>query len=163
VALPVFGVTYSTLRSLRFPHWNAFSTRSSFTDTDVTSIIQEEAADLAGRLYAEDITAADIDANDNAIAYLWCAKTLHLMAACRILRDVTANEPALAQAYQRELDARLALLASQGATALGDESLSTGTSDPDGPTSHISQFSLETDEAENMSTTVPRLRRDDQL
>lgn len=163
MALPVFGVTFSTLRALRFPHWSAFSTRSSFTDTDVTGIIQEEAADLAGRLYAENVTAADIDATANPVAYLWCAKTLHLMAACRILRDVTTNEPTLAQAYARELDARLKLLGEQGATALGDESLSTGTSDPDGPTSHISQFSLETDSAENMSTTAPRLRRDDAL
>lgn len=163
MALPVFGVTYSTLRSLRFPHWNAFSARSSFTDTDVTGIIQEEAADLAGRLYAENVTASAITEAANPVAWLWCAKTLHLMAAVRILRDVTTSEPALAQSYGRELDARLKLLGEQGATALGDESLSTGTSDPDGPTSHISQFSLEVDSAENMSTTVPRLRRDDQL
>ena len=163
MALPVFGVTYSTVRSTRFPHWNAFSARSSFTDTDVTALIQEEAADLAGRLYAEDITAADIDATDNPVAYTWCAKTLHLMVAVRILRDVSANDPALAQAYQRELDVRLKLLAAQGATALGDESLSTGTSDPDGPTSHISQFSLTTLDPADMSPLDDVLKRSDKL
>lgn len=163
MALPVFGVTHATLREVRFPHWTDFSERSSFTDTAVTAIIQEEAADLAGRLYAENVSATAVDALTTSVAYQWCKKTLHLMAAMRILRDVSVNEPALAQAYGRELDARLKLLAEQGATALGDDSLNTGNSDPDGPTSHISVYELETDDPADMSSVVPALRKGDRL
>ncbi len=85
------------------------------------------------------------------------------MCALRVLRVSTQSDPALAKAYGDELKVRLENLAAQGATALGDESLNTGDSDPDGPTSHISQFGLETDSAADMSTTIPRLRRDDAL
>lgn len=163
MALTVFGVTYSTVRSTRFPSWNSFSARSAFTDTEVAALINEEAADLAGKLYAENITASSITTPANEVGYTWCAKTLALMVAVRILRDVSASDPALAQAYQRELDTRFKLLASQGATALGDSSLSTGDSDPDGPTSHVSEFGLTTDDPADMSDTVPALRKGDKL
>lgn len=163
MALSLFGVTAATLRSTRFPHWAAFSARSSFTDAEVGAIINEEAADLAGRLYAENITASAITTPANEVAYTWCAKTLHLMAAVRILRDVTASEPDLAKVYREELTTRLKLLSEQGATALGDSSLNTGDSNPDGPTSHVSFYGLTTDDGADMSDTVPALRKDDAL
>lgn len=163
MSLNTFGVTAASLRSTQFPHWGDFSTLSQLTSADVGTIIDEEAADLAGRLYAENVVAADITTPANQVAYLWCAKTLRLMAAVRVLRTAAQADPELAKAYRVELDARLELLAAQGATALGDDSLSTGTSDPDGPTSHISRYSLETDSADDMSDTIPALRKDDKL
>lgn len=162
MALPVFGVTATTLREHMFPHWGAFSANSSPTSTTVGDIIAEEAGDLAARLYRENVSAASI--TDAASApYLWCAKTLRLMAAIRTMRASTQQQPELVTRWMEELDARLKLLSEDGATALGDASLQSGTSDPDGPTSHISVYSLEVDDPDDMSTTVPRLRRDDAL
>lgn len=162
MALNAFGVTATTVREQMFPQWGNFSANSSPTSSVVADIITEESGDLAARLYRENITASSI--TDAATApYQWCAKTLRLMVALRILRASTQQAPELAQRYKDELDERLKLLDSDGATALGDSTLQTGASDPDGPTSHISVYGLTVDDSTNMSTTVPRLRRDDDL
>lgn len=164
MTLPAFGVTASTVRAQMFPHWGDFSTNSSPTAATVADIITEESGDLAALLYREDVAASSVDAlTASAAPYQWCAKTLRLMVALRILRASTQQEPQLAEAFKAELAERLKLLAAEGATALGDASLQSGTSDPDGPTSHISVYGLEVDDSEDMSTTVPRLRRDDAL
>ncbi len=162
MALPAFGVTAGTVRAQMFPHWADFTANSSPTATTVADIITEESGDLVARLYRENVTASSIGGADTA-PYQWCAKTLRLMVALRILRASTVQEPQLAEAWKAELDERLKLLGEEGATAVGDSTLQSGTSDPDGPTSHVSVYGLTTDESTNMSTTVPRLRRDDAL
>lgn len=168
MSVSIFGLTDVSVREHMFPQWADFSDNSSPTSTVVGECIEEEAGELAGKLYGENINAADIaatlDGNGlHSVAWLWCVRTLRLMVALAILRRATQSDPELAKTYALELKARLDDLADKGATALGDESLNTGDSDPDGPTSHISQYSLTTDDAVNMSTTVPRLRRDDAL
>lgn len=157
-----FGLTVASVRAHMFPHWGDFSNNSNPTTTTVGEIITEEAGDLASRLYREAVAASSITDSTSA-PYLWCAKTLRLMVALRILRASTQQEPELNRAWVDELKLRLELLAADGATALGDASLQTGASDPDGPTSHISVYGLTTDDADDMSTTAPRLRRDDAL
>lgn len=164
MALPAFGVTAATVRAQLFPHWSDFSANSNPTAATVADIITEESGDFAALLYRENITASSVDALGASTApYQWCAKTLRLMVALRCLRASTQQEPQLAEAWKAELEQRLKLLAEEGATALGNASLQSGTSDPDGPTSHISVYSLTTDSADDMSTVVPRLRRDDAL
>lgn len=164
MALVSFGVTAGTVRAQMFPHWGDFSANSSPTSTTVSDIITEESGDLAALLYREDVSAQTVyDLGATEAPYQWCAKTLRLMVALRILRASTQQEPQLAEAFKAELAERLKLLAAEGATALGNSSLQSGTSDPDGPTSHISVYGLEVDDSEDMSTTVPRLRRDDAL
>lgn len=162
MSLYAFSLTAEQVRAHMFPRWPVFSARSSPTDTIVGEIIIEQAGELTGKLYAENITAASIT-DSNTAAFQWCVRTLKLMCALAILRASTMQDPELAKAYAAELKQRLDNLAAQGGTALGDDSLNTATSDPDGPTTHISQFGLTTDDADDMSTTVPRLRRDDAL
>lgn len=162
-AVNEFGVTQAAVASDYFPQWRAgFTASSAPTATRVAAIITEEAAELATRLYAEDITASSITDTDSA-AYVKCAAQVKRMVALRIMRTTTQQNPELAKALRAESETWLKELAAGGATFLGDESLATGDSDPDGPTSHISQFNLTTDDADDMSTTVPRLRRDDAL
>jgi len=158
----VFGVTVSNVQTFLLPHWAPFSANSSPTSTTVTSIIAEEAGTLEALLYEENITASAITDNTSA-AYLWCTKTLRLMAAIQVLRASTMQEPQLAATWAAELKARLEHLADSGATALGDDSLGGSGPDADGPTSTQAVYSLTQDSAEDMSTMVPRLRRDDAL
>lgn len=163
MAVNDFGVTAAKVAAMYFPQWTGgFSASSNPTSTTVGLIVEESAAVLEGRLYGENITASEITTTTSA-AYIMCAGQLRRMTALRIFRETTQQNPELAKSLETEIDAWFAQLAEKGGTFLGDESLNGGTSDPDGPTSHITQYSLTTDSAENMSTTVPRLRRDDAL
>jgi hypothetical protein len=158
-----FGVTQAAVASDYFPQWRAgFTANSAPTATRVAVLITEEAAELTTRLYAEGITASGITDTATA-AYVKCAAQVKRMVALRIFRTTTQQNPELAKAIRAELDAWFKDLAAGGGTFLGNAALDTSASDPDGPTSHITEYGLETDEADNMSTTVPRLRRDDQL
>lgn len=168
MSVSVFGLTPESVRAHMFSQWSQFSAQSSPTENIVEECIEEEAGELAGRLYAENIDAAsiadDLDSNSlHSAAWLWCARTLRLMVALAVLRRATQADPELAKSYRAELDARLKQIAEQGATALGNSSLASGTADPDGPTTHINTYGLTVDESTNMSSTVPRLRRDDAL
>lgn len=164
----IFGLTANSVRAHMFPQWGDFSTESSPTETIVNECIEEEAGELAGKLYGEDIDAAAIEdeTDENTLhtaAWLWCLRTLRLMVALAVMRRATQSDPELAKAYSIELAGRFKDLSDSGATALGNEALSTGTSDPDGPTSHVTVYGLTTDEASSMSSTVPILRKDDAL
>lgn len=160
MAVNEFGVTQQTVAQIHFPMWPAFSTSSKPTSTIVGTMITESAGVLAAKLYAETITTITDSAS---AAYLMCSEQLRRMVALKVLKASTQQDPELAKALQAEIDAWFAGLASGGGTFLGNEALQTGDSDPDGPTSHISEFGLTTDDADDMSTTVPRLRRDDSL
>jgi len=146
-----------------FPMWKDFSVNSSPTLVIVTECILEEAGELAAKLYGEGVNAGAITDAASA-AYLWCAKTLRLMAALRILRAATQQEPALATAYAAELAKRLKDLADNGSTALGDSALDSGESPADGPTTHLNQFGIEVSTSDDMSSArTGTLRRGDAL
>ena len=160
MAVNEFGVTQQTVAAIHFPMWPAFSTSSKPTSTIVGTMITESAGVLTARLYGETITTITDTAS---AAYLMCAEQLRRMVALKVLKASTQQDPELAKALQAEIDAWFAGLSAGGGTFLGNDALQTGASDPDGPTSHISEYGLETDSAADMSTTIPRLRRDDAL
>lgn len=163
MAVSIFGLTANSVRAHMFPQWKDFSVNSSPTLAICTECILEEAGELAGKLYGEGITASAIIDTASA-AYLWCSKTLRLMAALRILRAATQQEPDLAKAYAAELAARLKDLAEKGGTALGDSGLDTGDAPADGPTTHINTYGIEVSTADDMSSLrTGVLRRGDGL
>jgi hypothetical protein len=95
-------------------------------------------------------------------AFAWCAKTLKLMVAVRIYPAVTAGNPDGLKALQAQLDARLAWLEKHGLELAGAQTLISG-SEPEGPTSHISQYGLTTADSSLMSSTESPFHKDDQL
>lgn len=157
-----FSLTPAKVRAHMFPRWNEFSDVSSPTEDIVEEMITEQAGNLAAKLYAENIIASGITTPDTA-AYQWCVRTLKLMVAVAVLNATTMSDPELTKAYRAELKARLEDLDEKGATALGDAALDAGDSPADGPTTHINTFGLTTDSAEDMSDTVPLLRKSDRL
>lgn len=168
MAVSIFGLTAASVREHMFPQLKDFSANSSPTSTIVGEVIEEEAGELAGRLYAENISASaitnDLDANSlHSAAWLWCVRTLRLMVALELLKRMSQQYPELAKEYRAELTARLKDLNDRGGTALGNSGLDTGASNADGPTSHISQYSMTVDVAGDMSSPIPTLRKDDQL
>lgn len=162
MTVTTFGVTPSTIRTNRFPHINDFDANMAPTATAVTGMIQRAAAQLEGKLALESISASAISDSASA-AYLWCQETLELLVAIRVSEVATGMDRGLLQVWRDEVKQRWKDLDEGGAAALGSGATSTAASDPDGPTSHISENGLEVDAAADMSTTVPRLRRDDML
>lgn len=162
MAVSIFGVTAASVASIHFPQWvGGFNANTKPTSTSVGTQIDRFGARINAALYAENITASSIVAD--TAAYLMCAEQLTRMTAVWVLEVSTQQNPELAKKLQAELDAWFTGLSGGGATFLGDDSLASSGPDPDGPTSHVTQYDLETDVAADMSTTVPRLRRDDEL
>jgi hypothetical protein len=163
VALTTFGVTPAIVRQQHFPHRSDFSTVSNPTTATVTVFINQAAADVQGWLLKESIDAASI--TDSATApYVKCAEAVTLRAAIKVQRAATNDDPAIAKALEAELKAWRKALEDDGATFLGDDSLGDGSnSDPDGPTTHISELDLDTGDDADASDVVPVLRRSDDL
>lgn len=162
MAVTTFSITAATVQTAHFPHWQPFSATTKPTSTQVATWITEEAADLGGKLALKSIAASGID-SDTPNALAWCQKTLKLMVAVRVAKAATASNPELAKTLQDDIDARLEALDKHGATLLVDVTASETGNPPEGPTTHISTYSLTVDDSSDMSTTVPRLRRDDAL
>lgn len=163
MSLATFGLSAAIEYADMFPQWSAPDANSTPTTTTVGRFINEEAADLAARLYAENVIASAITTPANEVAYTWCAKTLKLMVAMRIFGVATQQDPELRKSYAAELKARFENLDEKGATALGDSSLDSGDSPADGPTTHLNQFRLDTLSADDMSPLDDGLKRSDPL
>lgn len=161
MTVTTFGVTPSTIRTNRFPHLDDFSANSAPTRVAVEEFIDRAAAKLDGKLLLEAIVAADIEVL--SAAYVNCARAVELQAAVYVAESSTGKDNGLLTVWRDELKTFFAELDEDGAASLGSGAASTSNSDPDGPTSHISEYSLTTDASADMSTVVPRLRRDDQL
>lgn len=163
MTVSVFGLTAAILRADYLPNADDFSTSSSPTVATVTRLLNQKAAELEGRLLKEAIAASGITSATSA-AYLWCQETLSLMVMIRVAGLMTGLNGDLVKEWQVRLDDRLQTLADDGATALGDTSLSTSASDPDGPTSHITELGLDvSDMASSASSVTPPFRKDDVL
>lgn len=158
-----FAITAEAVRASVFPHWSAFSSTTKPTATLVATYITEEAADLGGKLMLKGVAPSAITSGGTPYAYAWCQKTLKLMVGARVAKAATASNPELAKTLQEELERRFELLEAHGEALLVDVSSSTDDSPAEGPTTHISQYGLTVDDEADMSTTVPRLRRDDPL
>lgn len=161
VTVTEFGVTPEDLRAIHFPYLADFSTASQPSRQTVVVIIDEEAASLEGQLFRKAIVASSI--TENSAAYLQCARQLRRMAAVRVMQAMTAQDPQLAQTWQRQNDDWFAKLEDHGTDFLGSGVAATSSSNPVGPTTHISEYNLTMDSADDMSTVVPRLRRDDEI
>lgn len=162
MTVSTFGVSASTVRANRYPHLRDFNADTSPTSTSVGVMIDRAAAQLEGKLALESIEADSIT-DPTSAAYLWCQEVLETLVAIRVAEVATGEDRGLLQVWRDEVKQRWTDLDVGGAAALGSGATSTSSSDPDGPTSHISENGLEVDEASNMSSTVPRLRRDDLL
>jgi hypothetical protein len=162
MAISTFGVTYTSVRAHHFPQMAGnFSTASNPTAATVTEMIAGEAAYLTGKLAAEGLTAATIEAATSSAAYAWCADAVRLGAAVRAIRAMSGQDPKVAEAWAAELKARYKELSAQGGVVFGDAALPD--EDPNGPRDWISAHGLDTGEEADISDAVPRFRRDDQL
>jgi hypothetical protein len=159
--IDVFGVDADSVRKAHFPNWTPFSSSTNPTVDTIDSFILEEGADLAGALRVKSIDPTSIT-DSTSEAFAWCAKTLKLMVAVRIYPAVTAGNPDGLKALQAQLDARLAWLEKHGLELAGAQTLISG-SEPEGPTSHISQYGLTTADSSLMSSTESPFHKDDQL
>lgn len=164
----LFGLTANSVRAHMFPQLSDFSVNSSPTLAIAAECVEEEAGELAAKLYAEGVTASAIlstlDANSlHSAAWLWCVRTLRLMVALELLKRMSQQFPELAKAWAAELKARLDDLSVRGGTALGNDALDVGGAPSDGPTTHLNQYGLTVDVAADMSSAVPSLRKDDLL
>lgn len=162
MATNLFGLTAESVRQHHFPMWSALSVSSKPTLAIVTEKLEEAAAQIAGALNEEAIDASAIT-DATTPAYLQCRRAVRTACALQLLWAAAGLDPELAKAWREWLDTFLRKLDESGATFLGGGATSTTPSDPDGPTSHVSQYGLTTDSAANMSSTVPLLRKDDQL
>ena len=154
-----FGITAASVRSHHFPNAEAWTTGSRPTSTAVGEAIDEEAAQMAAALSMEKVDASAIVAN--TVAYNSCRRVLRMQVAVRVMREMLGQDSALATAWSALVAEWYAGLAKGGASFLGDSSLASGTSDPDGPTWHGSE--LEQDDVADMSSVIPSLRKDDRL
>lgn len=154
-----FGLDTESVRRHHFPHSDAWSSASRPSLSTVEEAIEEEAAELAGALLLQEIDAAAIAPSTGA--YNSCRKVLRVQVAARIARDMTGADPALVQAWKRDIAYFYEQLRKFGDTFLGDGAASSGESEPDGPTWHGT--GLEQDTKANMSSTIPLVRKDDAL
>ena len=154
-----FGVDAESVRRHHFTNFDAFSSQSRPSVATVNEAVDEEAAVLAGALAREAIDASGITISSGA--YVSCRKVLRMQVAARLARDIPGIDTALARSWSGSVTAWYEELAKSGATFLGDGATSSGSSEPDGPTWHGSLF--ERDSAEDMSSTIPMLRKDDRL
>jgi hypothetical protein len=163
VTVSTFGLTAAILRADYLPQADDFSTSSSPTTATVTRLLNQKAAELEGKLQKEAISPSGITSATSA-PYLWCQETLGLMVMIRVAGLMRGTNSELVKEWQVRLDDRLASLEEDGGTALGDPTLSSSASDPDGPTSHVTELSLDTSTmATDASTLAPKFRKDDVL
>ncbi len=161
MAITVFGVVHGSIRDHHFPQQQqSFGATSKPTATVVGEMIDASAAVLAGKLRAESITPSSITTT-YAEAYAWCAEAVRIGAAIRAFPAMTGQDPEVLKAWRATLDAKWADLDERGYLALGDAPAPTVPAD--GPTTHINEHSLDTGDTADISSVIPRFRRDDQL
>jgi hypothetical protein len=157
-----FGVAADGVRYHHFPQFDAFSASSNPTLATVTEMVSEVASELAGRLNMKRVASTTIT-DTTSPAYLSCRRILRMAVAARIAPAISGVDSALVAKWEAAVSDWYELLAVGGAVFLGDGAADTSESDPSGPNSHATVYGLTTDSAVNMSTTIPKLRKDDQL
>lgn len=160
MALTLFGVTADKVRLHYFPQNDEFSADTTPSSTTVGEFIDQEAGRLAGALLVKSITAADVITPSPA--FYMCAAQLEMMVALRTLGVMTGQNPELAKAWQVQITEWFSRLTKDGYLFLGDADLEPA-SNPDGPTTHITTYELDTGDTDLASDLIPRLRRSDIL
>lgn len=158
----IFAVTHELVRKHHFPQWSAFTTTSNPSATTITEKILECAGELEAKLSQEALSAAAIT-DATSPAYLWCQKTLKLMAAIEILTIATQAAPPISAQWQDWLKARWEDLDLNGNLALGS-GVSTPGTEPDGPTHHIDQLLIDVgDPVRDAGPAIPAFRSNDEM
>lgn len=154
-----FGLDAESVRKHHFANSDTWAANSRPSSTAVTEAITEEAAVMAAAMSMENVDASAI--LTGTVAYSASKRVLRMQVAVRIIREMLGIDSPLAQAWAAQVAEWYAALAKGGASFLGNPSLASGTSDPDGPTWHGSE--LEQDVVADMSSVIPMLRKDDRL
>lgn len=162
MTIATFGVTAAIIQTDYFSQLGGFSTETNPSAVSIARYIQQKGAELGGKLRAESQVPATIELDSTTEAYLWCQETLCLQVALRIAQDMMQSPPPLAKAWQEQLDARFTALASNAVGTLGDGA-ATPTEEPDGPTTHIDDLSLDMGDAADSSNVIPPFRKSDLL
>jgi len=161
VAINEFAVDATRVRDDYFPALPPFDDESNPSSTTIARYITEASAELAGKLLLQVIDPAFIT-DDATPQYVWCAQTVTLMVAIRVLGVQTGQNPEAMKAWQEILAARLKDLGDNGSLALGyDDSGSDG--NPKGPTTYLTELGISLPSAADASGVTPVLRRDDDL
>lgn len=163
MALELFGVTVESVRRHHFPNADAWVESSRPSESTVEETIDEEAGRLAGALSKESVS---VTGDSTTAAYVSCRRQLRLMVAIVVSRDMTGVDPALARAWKTEVREWFEGLESEGnggVAFLGDGAVATSTTEPDGPTDHITDLGLDVGDTADASSVEPPFRRDDDL
>lgn len=160
--ITLFGITATKVRDHHFPQIGAFSTATKPTATAVGEMIDEAAADLAGALSQQGLSAADLTQNAYPAAYAWCAKTVRLAAAIAVMRGSSTANPEVAKAWEKELRERYKELEDKGYLALGDAP-APAADEANFVITHLGRHGLDTGDEDNISELEPVFRRDDQI
>lgn len=156
-----FAVTHVDVRDQYFPNGDPFSGNSVPTADAVTKIILGRAALLEGKLAAEDVAASSITVATSS-AYLWCADTIRLAAAIKVMQGMTSQDPDVLKSWAAELRERFDDLAASGYLALGD-GVTAPAEQADGPNHHIDEFNLEVRNTADIPDLTEMPSRDDEL
>lgn len=163
MASSTFGLTAESVRAHHLPNADAFSTQSRPSLATVAEIITEEAAQMAGALALELVDASAITDTASG-AYNSCRKTLRLQVAAKVVRLMSGFDSELVATWDEQVQDWYKKLDEGGVSFLGDGATASGTSDADGPTSHVTVYGLERDTGANMSSPVTgKLRMDDDM
>lgn len=163
MAVPVFGLTHTDVRSAYFPSLAAFGASTKPTSTEVGNFIERASADLFGRLVVEGVTPATISTDAGVTypaAYEWSQDYILLGAAIRTI-TAQAGAGAVPKAWREELDSMRTRLDDFGYLALGDAPAPSVQSE--GPRSHGLEHSLDTGDVDDMSDLIPPFRKSDLL
>lgn len=148
-----FGVTPATVRSHFFPHQDTFSADTVPTESTVTEIIAEKAAELAGHLQVEGIDGSSL--TEDSDAYRWCRSTLREMVAIRVVAAGIAADPQVLDDWKTHVARQLDYLDEYGRAALGGGT-SNPTVEPNGPTTHLDVLGIS---SPTVVTTAPDILR----
>lgn len=160
MAIALFGLTHTSVRDHFFPARAAFSASTKPTSSAVGEMIDGAAAELAGLLAAQNITASDLDSTNEPNAYAWCQDFVRLRAAIRVQESI-AGAGSVPQFWRDEITNKTTMLEKYGSTLLID--VAQPTAPTRGPRSHVTNHDLDTGDEDLISDAVPRFRRDDVL
>jgi hypothetical protein len=165
VSLYTYGVTASDVRKHHFPNSDDFSTTTNPTLATVTEKIDDAAGELAARLLKEAVDPQTVNAGGATYApYVVLRNVLRKMVAVEIGPAIGDSDSTALTRWQKDLDTFFARLEDDAGTALGDDTLSTSASEPDGPVTHIDEYGLDYgDPATDASDVIPPFRKDDEL
>lgn len=163
MAIATFGVTYTTVHDYHFPQTANFSTASKPTATTVTGLVEDGAAELAGKMRAEGLAPSTIDGAEATYpeAYRIAARYVRLHAAIACLRAGATADPEVARAWKKELEELRTAIEERGYLAFGDAPAPA--QNANGPRTYIAELGLDTGDDADASSAIPTFRKDDLL